>query len=228
MKIKKNITREPVKRFFVGAVEYETPSGFHHCSTKREWQTYLTNFFGPRIDAAIIDYTKAISNAAFRICGLELKIGLLLANDEAKLAKKKYLSGAVEPSIVMDSALAIFSILEGLTLLTFLTSLPTERVVVEVAKKNRGEKIAKGLKYAIKRNVSSEVAKLRDLRDRCIHQDCADLKDGLDYEHAFESTSIRAHCGLLFEFLKSMETPENPMPDTNINDFFLLPNAAPK
>lgn len=226
MKRSKQINREPVKRFYIAAVEYDTPSGFHHCSTKREWQSYLTNFYGPKLDKETIDYTKAISNAAFRICGLELKIGLLLASDEAKLAKKKYLSGAVEPSIVMDSALSIFSILEGLTLLTFLTSIPTERVAGEVAKTNRGDKISKGLKYAIKRNVSSEVASLRDLRDRCIHQDCADLKDGLDYEHAFESTSIRGHCGLLFEFLKSMETPENPMPDTNINDFFLLSNQT--
>lgn len=225
-KRKKQVSREPIKRFFIAAVEYDTPSGFHHCSTKREWQSYLTDYYGPKLNRETIDYTKAISNAAFRICGLELKIGLLLANDEAKLARKKYLSGAVEPSIVMDSALSIFSILEGLTLLTFLTSIPTERVAGEVARKNRGDKIPKGLKYAIKRNVSSEVANLRDLRDRCIHQDCADLKDGLDYEHAFESKSIRAHCGLLFEFLKSMETPENPMPDTNINDFFLLSNSV--
>lgn len=221
----KRIGREPIKRFFIGAVEYETPSGFYHCSTKRQWQTYLTDFYGAKLDRKTIDYSKAISNAAFRICGLELKIGILLANDEAKLAQKQYLSGAVEPSIVMDSALSIFSILEGLTFLTFLTSLPPERVGQEVAKEKRGDKIGKGLKHAIDRNVSSEVKKLRELRDRCIHQDCADLKDGVDYEHAFESRSIKSHCGLLFDFLKSMETKENPMPDTNINDFFILSNA---
>ncbi len=225
-KKRKPIERERTKRFYIGAVEYETPSAFHHCSTKREWQTYLFNFFSLKLDRAEIDYSKAISNASFRICGLELKIGILLANDEAKIAKKKYLSGAVEPSLVMDSALSIFSILEGLTFLSFLTSLPTERVAAEVARNPRGEKIAKGLKHAIHRNVSSEVKKLRDLRDRCIHQDCADLKDGLDYEHTFESNAIRAHCGLLFDFLKSMESPENAMPDTNINDFFLLSYGA--
>lgn len=221
-KRRKFIEHERIKRFFIGAVEYETPSGFHHCSTKREWQTYLINFFSLKLDRSEIDYAKAISNAAFRICGLELKIGILLANDEAKIANKKYLSGAVEPSVVMDSALSIFSVFEGLTFLSFLTSIPKERVAAEVARNPRGDKIAKGLKHAINRNVSSEVANLRNLRDRCIHQDCADLKDGLDYEHTFESNAIRAHCGLLFEFLKSMESPENAMPDTNINDFFLL------
>jgi hypothetical protein len=222
----KLIDRERIKRFFVAPVEYETPSGFHHCSTKREWQNYLTNHYSSKLNKTEIDYSKAISNASFRICGLELKLGILLANDEAIIANKKYLSGAIEPSIVMDSVLAIYSVLEGLTYLSFLMSIPADQVITEVVRIPRGDKIAKGMKHSIGRKVSSEVGNLRALRDRCVHQDCADLKDGLDYEHTFASASIRAHCGLLFDFLKSMETSENLMPDTNINDFFLL--SSPK
>lgn len=124
----KNGKTETLMRFHLAATEFETPNLYYHCNTKRTWQSYLTSAFKESFSESKFDYGKAISNASFRLAGLEVKVGLLLADDEAKIRKNQTLSGAVRPSIVIDSILSTFSILEGLTMLSYLANLKQDRL----------------------------------------------------------------------------------------------------
>jgi hypothetical protein len=214
--------KETLMRFHVTATEFETASQYYHCNTKKTWQGFLTEHFAEKFCDRNFHYNKSISNASFRLAGLEIKIGLLLADDEAKIRKKQTLSGAVRPSIVIDSVLSIYSILEGLTMLSYLASLE-ENTFVEVIKRDRrGKRISDGFSIATNENRDQTIKQLTDLRDRCIHQDCADLKDGLDYEHVFETASLRPHVELLHKYLVALETKNSSLPETNFREFWVL------
>lgn len=214
--------QELIKRFQIVPIEYGSQQNYYHCNTKRTWQTYLNSYFRSHLNERQISFNKTVSNASFRISGLELKIGILLADDEARVGRNQTLSGAVKPSIVIDVVLSTFSILEGLTMLSFVSSLTPDKQSEIISKENRGDKISKGLQAATGSPHKSKVKKLRELRDRCIHQDHADLKEGLDYEHIFETAAIRPHVELLYNYLKSLETEENQLPDTNLREFWSL------
>ncbi|MEM8776424.1 MAG: hypothetical protein AAGF53_15420 [Pseudomonadota bacterium] len=222
MRIKRKPSFEILKRFQLIPTEYGTPAVFFHCNTPKTWQNFIKAHFTKRLSEKELKFQKTISNASFRLAGLEMKIGLLLADDEAKVIGSKTLSDAIRPSIVIDSVLSTFSILEGLTILSYLSSLSAEYRIGQIARKKRGNKISKGLKVSMGKSFSSEVNRLRTLRDRCIHQDSADLKDGRDYEHVFRTDELRPHIELLHSYLKSLETEKPRLPETNLKEFWSL------
>lgn len=218
----KRSPNEVLKRFRIVPHYYDQKTEYFHCNTKRTWQIYLTNHFSKKLAKSDLDFNKAISNASFRLCGLETKLGVLLSDDELHIDGHQNLSGAVRPSIVIDCVLSTYSILEGLSMLSYLSNVDTERRATEIAKKKRGDKISKGIKYEIKRSVSSKIQDLRKLRDRCIHQDCADQKDDLDYAQTFETGSLKPYLEILTEYLKVMTDSEYLYPDTNLSEFWAL------
>jgi hypothetical protein len=194
-----------------------TPERFYHCSTKNEWLRFLKKHYEKKLLWCEIDYEKTLSNAAFRLCGIEIKFGLLLTHNVAVKAEQNgSISGAVLPSIVIDLVLAIYSTLEGLGTLSFIASMPPPAQQTEVDKTSRKRKFPKGIKAATGEDVKKQMEILIKLRDRCIHQDEADRADGKDYEQVFSMAALSEPLRILGLFLKSMEADENEIPSTNL------------
>lgn len=211
---------EKSKRFHVVATEYETEPSVHFCNSNKTWERFLNARFSVSLFGSSIQFHKVTSNAAFRLSGLELKVGLLLSDDEFRIRQGKLLENFLRPPLVMDSVLAIYGILEGLSMLSYFVSLSPDRRQPEINRVARGDKIAKGIKAATGTNVSQEILQLKALRNRCTHQDEADRQEGYDSEFVFDVRCLRPHVGLLYEYLASLASLENPMPDTNLNEFW--------
>jgi len=190
---------------------------YYHCNTKSSWYEYLNSHFDKKLFFETLNYRRTTSNAAFRLSGLEIKVGILLMNEDQ--SKHPTVSGAVLPSIVMDSVLAIYSILEGLSVLSYFSSIPDCRRQKEIYQSERKGKIPKGIKHELGKNVSAKFKALKALRDRCMHQDCADLLDKPDYGEVFETKKITPHLTLLANYLASMRSENNPLPDSNLFEF---------
>ncbi|MCA0961260.1 hypothetical protein [Salipiger bermudensis] len=191
---------------------------FFQGNTKRTWFEFLNKRFEDEFVFDQIDYRKTTSNAAFRLAGLEVKFGLLRLNEERiNGGCPETLSGAILPSIAIDSALAIYSVLEGLTMLSYFCSLTASDMrTEEILKKDRGDKFAKGFKFETSCKATKEIAALKDLRHRCMHQDYADRKDGPDYGEVFEWTKISPHFDLLSRYLTGVALKSDCPPDSNL------------
>lgn len=207
-------------RFVISPLEQDTPLKYYHCNTKREWQTYLHGYFDHKLSLSEIGFDKTISNASFRLSGLEVKVGLLLGDHEQSQLNKNLISGAVRPSIVIDCVLSIYSILEGLGPLAHIANTPAPYRNSIINADSRADKIAKGIKSVTGLTWNKNLNALRDLRDRCIHQDVADRKDDKDYMHVFQIDRIVPHLTMIHSFLSALGTEENIMLETNLSDFF--------
>jgi hypothetical protein len=208
------------KRFHVVSTEYETEPSVHFCNSNKKWERFLNARFSHGLKGSCVQFQKVTSNASFRIVGLELKVGLLLSDDEFRIRRGKLLESFQRPPLVMDSVLAIYGILEGLSMLSYFESLPPNLRDSEINKGSRGDKISKGIKAATGENVSAKVLQLKQLRNRCMHQDEADRLQGYDFELTFDVRSLRPHVGLLYEYLASLASLQSPLPDTNLNEFW--------
>jgi hypothetical protein len=206
-------------RFALVPYEYQSKARYTHCNTKRTWQIFLTNHFKEELNTKEIRYDRTVANAALRIAGLEIKIGMLLADHEQRKYGEHILSGTIRPSIVIDCVLSIFSILEGLGTLSYLSSASPNLENARTQDSSRYRKWEDGVKERISRPIDDVLSKLRMLRDRCIHQDRADLKDDHDYEYIFEIAAISEIIAILNDFLLSLSSEKNPIPQTNFGEF---------
>jgi len=145
-----------------------------------------------------------------------------MADDDAE---NPTLDGGVKPSIVIDTVLSLYSIFEGLGTLLFLMNKPWEERTnptdksLEKEKKRRRGKWKAAIGEHLKQDVSSEIESLVHLRDRCIHQDQADLKNETDYDKTFDPSAISPHFKLLDKLLRSLSTKHNAYPKTPISEF---------
>lgn len=229
---------KPIHRFVVVPHQYNGQAApkFYHCCTKRQWQTFITPYFSDFLSLSELAFDHTISNASFRLSALEVKIGLLLADDEARTPRQTpaeigLLSGAVRPGLVIDCVLAMYSIFEGLGTLSKIAHTPREHRQKFLAANNSNEKqikkvklarknqIAKGVEAVTGTRCNQELSSLTKLRDRCIHQDCADLQGDLDYEHVFETNALYKSVELLCQFLLAMRSDDRSIPQSNLLEF---------
>ena len=220
-------------RFAIVPHEYagQTKPRYFHCCTKREWQSYISPYFEQRFYSNEISYSKTVSNASFRLPTLEIKLGLLLADDEVRVPQNSandvgLLSGAVRPGFVIDSVLSIFSLLEGLGTLSWIASLPGPDRSSLKNRQSRKNKFTQGVAMTIGRECNIEIDHLTSLRDRCIHQDCADLQDDLDYKHVFMTSALMTSVSLLNEYLDALGDGKRTMPKSNL-DLFVQETRRP-
>lgn len=205
-------------RFILVPLEFESKRRYYHCCTKREWQVFLNSYFEKHLNIHEIDFKKTTDNASFRLTGLEIKIGLLLATLESEQGgQSQTLSGAILPSIVIDTVLSLFSIFEGLGTLSHIAHTKPDFRGKLIEESQRGGKIMKGIRAVVRKNPKKVIQDLRDLRDRCMHQDRADLLPGKDYEHTFGINKIVEPISLLHEFLEAMADSNSPLPNTNLS-----------